>query len=104
MTDWKEITDPEELFRLKREGWEIQRYRAVGDPSDGWYLWKGEEWLSNWQFRARPPQPKMKKVKVEAYLSEYELRWLNIEACNKPAPLWIRIPAEDKEIEVPDDN
>lgn len=22
--NWKEITDPEELFKLKREGWEIE--------------------------------------------------------------------------------
>ena len=34
-TEWKDITDPEELFRLKREGWEIEwstfawRYAAV---------------------------------------------------------------------------
>ena len=97
MNEWKEITDPEELFRLKREGWEIQTDAGTNTFAE----WVGENWYARWYFRGRPRQPAMKKVKLEAWLSEYELRWLNVEAGNKPAPLWIRVQSEDKTVEVP---
>lgn len=45
------------------------------------------------------PEPK-KKVKLEAWLDPHELR--RIEPTNKfmPGPNWIRVPSEDKEIEI----
>ena len=99
MTKWKEITDPEELFRLKREGWEIQLWHH---PSVAWFGWPGLKWDILSKFRARPPQPKMKKMKMLCYLAVQQLVWRFDDY--KCPDSWIRIPAEDKEIEVPDDN
>lgn len=97
MTDWKEITDPEELFRLKREGWEIE---FTGGTV--WNKWSGSLWNENRKFRARPSRPKMKKVKILCWYDGHTLFWL--EEDRESLRSWIHIPAEDKEIEVPYDN
>jgi hypothetical protein len=83
-TEWKEITDPEELFKLKREGWEIERYRGRGDEADGWYPWVAEDWAKHYKYHARPSQPKMKKVKMLAWFDGDQLFWLAETA----APKW----------------
>lgn len=62
-TEWKDCTDPEELFRLKREGWEIE-YRNLGQ----WSGWRGKSWNDVWTFRIRPPQPKMKTITLRKAL------------------------------------
>lgn len=94
-TEWKDITDPEELFRLKREGWEIEFKNTYEEK---WFEWNGIEWESRWKFRARPAQPKMKKVKLLAWLDADQLFWLRETSTSKfPA---VRVPAEDKIIEV----
>ena len=95
-TEWTDLPTLVSVCNAQTDGWEIEY--GIGED---WRKWDGGDWRSYWKFRARPRQPKMRKVKVEAYLSEYELRWLNIAAGNKPAPHWIRIPAQDIEIEVP---
>lgn len=93
--NWKEITDPEELFKLKREGWEIE-YCSYGK----WLPWLGRDWYFDVAYRARPAQPKMKKVKMLAWFDGDQLFWLAETA----APKWPsqRIRCEDKEIEVPE--
>ena len=101
MTDWKEITDPEELFRLKREGWEIELANGTS-----WGLWAGTIWSAVYKFRARPPQPKTKKVKMLCWFDGTWLQYATEDHSKglASATKWIRIPAEDKEIEVQDDN
>jgi hypothetical protein len=96
--EWRELPSLLCVAKAQADGWEIES--DTGD-SDGWCAWNGLSWSQYWKFRGRPRQPAMKKVKLEAWLSEYELRWLNVEAGNKPAPLWIRVPSEDKTVEVP---
>ena len=99
INEWKEITDPEELFRLKREGWEIE---VQIDEGPHWAGWKGLAWMNYMKYRARPCRPKMKKVKYLCYGDDFCLTWRKHEVPMEGA--WIRVPSEDKEIEVPDDN
>ncbi len=93
--EWKEVTDPEELFKLKLEGWEIQ-VRNAG----AWLKWGATSWSQSFKFRARPQQPNMKKVKMLAYFDGVLLVWRNADY-NLTDGRWVRVPAEDKEIEVP---
>lgn len=103
-TEWKEITDPEELFKLKREGWEIQIQSDAGnDKYCPFKDWDGRHWNIGYLFRARPRQPKMKKVKLEAWLSKYDgLRWI-AEGMTIADDKWTRQPHLDLEAEVPDE-
>ena len=97
MTDWKEITDPKELFSLDLSEWEIHRYH---DRTEEWYDWRGGDWSSNQMFRARPRQPKMKKVKMLCYLVNGEyLRWITT---GHAARDYVRQPHLDMEAEVPE--
>lgn len=104
-TEWKEVTDHEELFRLKREGWEIQAQIDAGnDKYCPFKEWTQRTWSKTYLFRARYPQPKMKKIKMLCYFFNNKyLAWYR-EGDIMHASQWIRIPAEDKEIEVPDGN
>ena len=70
------------------------------DNSDEWDTTIAPRW--NWEkidYRIAKPEPV--KLKLLAYLSEHELRWLNIVTGNKPNPTWKRVPSEDKEITLP---
>ena len=65
-----------------------------------WCSWIGGAWDKDWKFRARPRQPKMKTVKMLAYLdARAELRWMADEPASSG---WTRIPAQDIEIEIPE--
>ena len=54
--------------------------------------------FSAYEYRIAPEQKK--KVKLEAWLDPYELRRINPTNKFMPGPDWIRVPSEDKEIEV----
>ena len=104
-TEWKEITGPEELFRLKREGWEIEVWTELHD----WRSWWGNAWEADWKFRARPHQPKMKKVKLLAYIGTSILTHVRedsptdiLKSYDGVGSKWIRQPHLDLEGEVPE--
>lgn len=96
--EWKEITDPEELFRLKREGWEIE-FRA--HKTYTWRTWMGGAWQNDWLFQARPRQPKMKKVKSQCWRNTAtgNCAWA-AEHCDMSNEFWHRFPAGDIEGDV----
>lgn len=102
MTEWKDITDPEELFRLKREGWEIEVMTW-----NTWSSWNVATWDKFWKFRARPRQPKMKKVKLLAFLGAIVLQFVREDSIDLQMYVkntqWIRQPHLDLEGEVPDE-
>jgi hypothetical protein len=63
-TEWKDCTDPEELFRRKREGWEIE---VRAHKTYAWHTWAGGAWDSDWLFRCRPrAQPKKEREELES--------------------------------------
>jgi len=64
ITKWKDCTDPEELFRLKREGWEIEYCTVYG----GWAKWNAATWNEGVVYRIRQPQQKTKTITLRKAL------------------------------------
>ena len=96
MNEWKNITDPEELFKLKREGWEIE---FANSSSQVFAKWFGLAWNAGWKFHARPRQPKMKKVKLLCFYNGKNLFWAE---SGEGYAYRCRVPSEDKEVEIPE--
>lgn len=100
MTEWKDLPTMQDVARAQADGWEIE----VSNGTSSWHAWKGISWHSDLKFRARPRQPKMKKVK--------SLCWRHAELGNlswwvetfTPTQVWQRVQSEDRELEVPDGN
>jgi hypothetical protein len=95
-TEWKDITDPEELFRLKREGWEIELYHGA----NLWSPWKGLVWNNDWKFRAKPPKPKAKMTKFLGWVSPTEIMYEITENSDYCLVGYSRVPSRDFEAEV----
>jgi len=93
-TEWIELTDLQAAGHLV-DGWEIEfRFNWTE-----WKSWDGECWTNETHFRGRPKQPKMKTVKMLCYLIDnHRLNWLTENAATTYG--MIRVPAEDKTIEV----
>ena len=94
--EWTDLKDLNDVAIAQKSGWEIE-IDATGD--NDWVAWGGTAWMNHQKYRGRPAQPKVKKVKLEAWLDSLkELRWFA-----GPIPFltsWTRVPSEDKEIEV----
>jgi len=100
-TEWIELSDLQAVALAQKEYWEIEYYRRMFDKEDGWWAWGGVIWSENIKYRGRPAQPKMKKVKMLCYTNEITIDWKN-ESLEVDEDLWIRVPSQDIEIEVPD--
>ena len=100
MSEWRELKTLQDVAAAQAAGDEIE----VGSDHVGaawaWYKWDGEYWASDSPYRARPRQPKMKKLKMLCYLIGGRLDWFHNDYGSSDG--WIRIPSEDKEIEVPE--
>jgi hypothetical protein len=95
-TEWKYLQTFQDVACAQADGWEIECA-----PTDcDWRPWAVKVWQNNWGFRARPRQPVMKKVKMLCYFDTviYQLVWSSAEAISGD---WIRVPSEDKTVEVP---
>ena len=92
---WEVIIDTEKLFRLHKAGWEIEVTAGTV-----WVPWDVKVWNNKWSFRARPPKPKMKQVKMKCYLVYGELRWRDEKLSILDG--WLRQPNLDKIAEVPE--
>ena len=102
-TDWRQLKTLEDVAAAQANGEEIEYLRQMFDRSDGWYAWGGDKWTSGVMYRARPRQPKMKTVKMLAYLLNGQLVWYQDNAgCPEGNRFWIRVPAQDIEIEIPE--
>ena len=97
-TEWKPLLTMQEVAEAQAQGWEIQ----TDAGTKTFALWIGESWYERWQFRGRPRQPAMKKVKIHAYLVGsyiYLVREDKVDAVSQTN--WIRFPSGDLEGEVP---
>ena len=98
--EWRTLSTLQDIAEAQKNGDEIECCEY-----NEWVSWFGEYWEKDWRFRARPAQPKMKQVKMEAWLSgSRELRWFHEDA---ETPMlqtskWTRVPTEDKVIEIPE--
>lgn len=93
--EWRDLPTFEDVADAKRAGDEIEV-----NTGPHWESWKGTAWMNYMGYRARPAQPKMKKVRMLAYTDCQALMWRG-EDVELPS-CWVRVPAEDKEIEVPE--
>ena len=92
--EWTDLPTLQDVAKAQADGWEIE---CTGETL--WIPWDGTVWRNFMKYRARPRQPKLRKVKMLAYLdTNAELRWRGDPAASAQ---WIRIPAQDIEIEVP---
>jgi hypothetical protein len=97
-TEWKDLPTMQDVACAQADGWEIE-WSSLGEE---WSNWPSGAWYSNTLFRGRPRQPKMKKVKMLCwYQKGYLLSWAE-EGVAREGDGYIRVPSEDKEIEVPE--
>lgn len=93
--EWRDLPTLADVAAAQAAGDDIE---VLTDSGVVWCEWNYVEWEKKWKFRARPAQPKMKKVKLLAWLDADQLFWLRETSTSKfPA---VRVPAEDKIIEV----
>ena len=98
MTEWTELKTLQDVAKAQADGWEIEA-RAFGNIQ--WQSWGGRAWKYDLIYRGRPKQPKMEEVKMLCWKVNGRLDWLE-EGTHVAHPSWVRVPAEDKTIEVPE--
>ena len=98
-TEWIELPDLQAVAIAQSKDWQIE---CLPTAAGGWSKWMQCAWNTSWKFRGRPRQPKMKKAKMLCWVdNENELRWVR-EGDMYIQNTWIRIPAQDIEIEIPE--
>lgn len=97
-TEWLDLPDLQAVAIAQSKDWEIE---VCWNEDDYWNSWGGQVWQDDINFRARPRQPKMRKVKMLCWLHENELYWL-ADGVVTDCKYWIRILAQDIEIEIPE--
>ncbi len=98
MSEWKDCSSLKLLAEAQSRGDEIE-YNTVGAL---WTRWDGDYWNSNYLFRCRPKQPKMKKIVLrEALCKNKECYWTQWATDDDDFFVcWLDTPS--REIEVPD--
>jgi len=100
-TEWTDLPTLQDVAKAQANDWEIQLYDKHDDE---WIHWAGAGWFIGNKYRARPRQPKMKKVKMLAYWRSGQLVWFQDDTeYPEGSQFWIRIPAQDIEIEIPEE-
>ena len=98
MTEWTELNTLQDVAKAQADGWEIE-YRHMA--KEGWNPWSKTWWQEDSFYRVRPRQPKMETVKMECWIDDSgELRW--VREWWSPKHDWIRTPALDIKIEIPE--
>lgn len=96
-TEWTDLPTLQDVAKAQADGWEIE-YK---DISEYWLSWSQLVWSINGKYRGRPRQPVMRKVKMLCWVIGDHLEWFQ-EGSSRPGHAWIRIPAQDIEIEIPE--
>ena len=99
-TEWTDLPTLQDVAKAQADGLEIE---CLPYKDCEWGRWLGCTWEHQWKYRARPRQPKMKTVKMLAYLLNGQLVWYQDNAgCPEGNRFWIRVPGEDRIIEILD--
>jgi hypothetical protein len=69
-----------------------------GDWKDVGATWEWSSSPKDYEIRDKPVEKKKVKLQLQAWLVERELRWF--DDLYEPNSSWVRVPSEDKEIEV----
>lgn len=96
--EWTDLPTLQDVAKAQADGLEIEHYNPFGDC---WDVWPQRGWSIKGKYRARPRQPKMKKVKMLCWFTGVELSWTK-EGWRMTGKSWIRIPTQDIEIEIPE--
>ena len=94
-TEWTDLPTLVSVCNAQTDGWEIEV-----NTGPHWEEWKGSAWMNYMEVRARPRQPKMKKVKMLCYYNGGSLLWVNEDTYMHSRCIYI--PAQDIEIEIPE--
>ena len=87
-----------EVLTAYKDGKKIE-YSYHEDENGSWHELKESYWDFDCAKYRIAPESKS-KVNLEAWLDPYELRWFNPTNKFVPGPDRIRVPSEDKEIEI----
>ena len=94
--EWRDLPTMADVAAAQTAGDEIQSAYV-----DAWVVWNGKAWSALWSFRARPMQPKMKKVKILGWANKIIGSTITLVEGARISTEWIRYPKLDDEIEVP---
>lgn len=101
-TEWRDLPTMADVAAAQAAGDEIQANHT--DRDTYWIEWVGVRWFAETRYRARPRQPKMKKVKSLCWRDESgDLTWTDEGIGFTTESGWQRFPAGDIEGEVEDD-
>lgn len=110
MTDgWRDLPTMADVAAAQAAGDEIEI--GIASMKGGCLVysyekWRGKYWDTNCKFSARPAQPKMKKVKLLAFLGAPVLQFVREDSIDLQIyaknTRWIRQPHLDLEEEVPE--
>jgi hypothetical protein len=93
--EWIELNSIEDVARAKVERWDIE-----SSEGGAYRPWDGCGWHCNITYRGRPKQPNTVTVKLLGWFDGSALAWRDERY---PPPYdwgWLRVPSEDKTIEV----
>lgn len=100
--EWRDLPTFEDVADAKRTKDEIEIYDQYNDK---WLAWSEDLWCSSVTYRARPAQPKMKKVKTLGWWHptnwDHLIRPENVTESMQNLG-YVRYPKLDDEIEVPE--
>ena len=96
--NWIDLPTLQDVAKAKADEWEIT---YCHEQSDEWDEWNGSWWDDDYVFRGRPRQPKMKEVKLLAYLGSSLLYYYREGSAHCENTNLIRQPHLDMIAKVP---
>ena len=96
-TEWQALPNLASVCAVQADGWDIES-RTLAVPE--WKPWDGHVWKSFMDFRGRPKQPKTKTIKLEGWLDFRSELHLVVAGHESGFTKWLRVPSEDKTVEV----
>ena len=109
-TEWKDMPTLQDVAKAQADGWEIE---IQTNPDNDKYCpfrnWNGRHWHTEYLFRGRPRQPKMKTITLRKALmwlegNGYYVSEVEVNDAIQNRPYFVRWMGMPYTTEVPDDN
>ena len=95
--EWRDLKNLQDVAAAQAAGEEIE---CTGEAL--WFPWDGNHWDKLMKYRARPRQPKTKKLKIYGYLDTVTGRTFTVVRGVSISGDAVPYPKLDDEIEVPE--